>query len=202
LRYNDPSGHRACGDGEDIDCGGHKQDPLQNPHPPKPKRKTLNIHDTTEKGYFQSWEGEQNIDPGDWQDLLADIRDDVHSTWGTFLPIEATYYDTPFYNDHGNLSGRGCLGEKCYDRSELNYVAQGELWAAVGVSNQTGHAIVKFWKESKCLWMCERNDLQEEKEIFDIGYHDYQEHYPPHPISPYDVIPGIIVPLAPMGPGV
>ncbi len=39
LRYNDPSGHRACGDGEDADCNGHKQDPNKNPHPYTPKTK-------------------------------------------------------------------------------------------------------------------------------------------------------------------
>jgi len=36
LRYTDPTGHMACGDGEAHDCNGHRQDPNQNPHPPKP----------------------------------------------------------------------------------------------------------------------------------------------------------------------
>jgi hypothetical protein len=35
LRYTDPTGHRACGDGEGVDCNGKKQDPSKNPHPPK-----------------------------------------------------------------------------------------------------------------------------------------------------------------------
>jgi RHS repeat-associated protein/uncharacterized repeat protein (TIGR01451 family) len=35
LRYTDPTGHRACGDGEEFDCNGNRQDPNQNPHPPK-----------------------------------------------------------------------------------------------------------------------------------------------------------------------
>jgi hypothetical protein len=143
---------------------------------------------------LQSWEGEKDIDPGDWEMLRSEIRDDVYSSWGTFLPIEAPSYDTPFYNDHGKLSGRGCLGEKCYDRSELNYVAQGELWAAVGVSNERGHEIVRFWKEMKCLWLCERNDLQEEYDMFDNGYFHYQELYPPHPTTINNMIPGIIIP--------
>jgi RHS repeat-associated protein len=34
LRYTDPTGHVACGDGEAHDCNGNKQDPDQNPHPP------------------------------------------------------------------------------------------------------------------------------------------------------------------------
>jgi hypothetical protein len=35
LHYTDPTGHRACGDGDDVDCSGNKQDPLKNPHPAK-----------------------------------------------------------------------------------------------------------------------------------------------------------------------
>jgi hypothetical protein len=35
LRYTDPTGHRACGDGEEFDCNGNRQDPNQNPHPLK-----------------------------------------------------------------------------------------------------------------------------------------------------------------------
>jgi hypothetical protein len=43
LRYTDPTGNRACGDGEEVDCNGHKQDPNQNPHQPKsPKPKKGN----------------------------------------------------------------------------------------------------------------------------------------------------------------
>jgi hypothetical protein len=38
LRYTDPTGHYACGDGEEHDCNGHKQDPSKNPHPPKPPK--------------------------------------------------------------------------------------------------------------------------------------------------------------------
>jgi hypothetical protein len=48
LRYTDPTGHYACGDGEEHDCNGHKQDPNKNPHPPKPtkppKDKNGNLH--------------------------------------------------------------------------------------------------------------------------------------------------------------
>ncbi len=40
LRYTDPTGNRAYGDGEDADCGGNKQDPNRNPQPytPRPKK--------------------------------------------------------------------------------------------------------------------------------------------------------------------
>jgi hypothetical protein len=30
LRYTDPTGHRACGDGEDVTCGGQLIKPIQN----------------------------------------------------------------------------------------------------------------------------------------------------------------------------
>jgi hypothetical protein len=35
LRFTDPTGHYACGDGEKHDCSGHKQEPIKNPHPTK-----------------------------------------------------------------------------------------------------------------------------------------------------------------------
>jgi hypothetical protein len=38
LSYTDPTGHYACGDGEEHDCNGHKQDPNKNPHLPKPPK--------------------------------------------------------------------------------------------------------------------------------------------------------------------
>ena len=207
--YSDPTGHVRVAD-EDLsknkasmDCrkhsrycnGGKKKsdEELRAMHPiqkMRQQRDTLDVTKLTDKGYFMSWEGEKNIPSDYWQYLLSSTREDVHWSFSEFLPIEATYYDTPFYNDHGHLTGRGCLDDICYDRSELNYVAQGEIWAAAGVSNKTGHAIVKFWKEAYCFWMCERTDLQEEYDLFDAGYEDYQEHYPPQPV-PYDTIPGI-----------
>jgi hypothetical protein len=30
LRYTDPTGHRACGDGEEVTCGGHLTNPTKN----------------------------------------------------------------------------------------------------------------------------------------------------------------------------
>ena len=34
LKYTDPTGHKACGDGEEYECGsGKKQDPTKDPHP-------------------------------------------------------------------------------------------------------------------------------------------------------------------------
>lgn len=47
LRYTDPTGHKACGDGEDTDCNGHKQDPNKNPHPYKSPKK----HKNSGEGY-------------------------------------------------------------------------------------------------------------------------------------------------------
>ena len=32
VRYNDPSGHKACGDGEESSCSGKKQDPNEDPY--------------------------------------------------------------------------------------------------------------------------------------------------------------------------
>jgi len=216
LRYTDPSGHirvdneggggkKGCSDPRYCENGQPKSKEELAKMRNKKKRDTLNFWDPSSRvdgnpnGYLESWDGEKDIDPADWEKLLSQIRDNVHSTPGIVLFYGSFSYDTPFYNDHGNLSGRACLGGECYDRSELNYVAQGELWAALGASNETGHKIVKTWKESKCLWTCDRNDLQEEYDMFDVGYHHYQELYPHLPNTPDETIPGVW-PLIPKGP--
>lgn len=49
LRYTDPTGHRACSDGEVVDCDGHRQDPSQNPHPPKHPRPPKDNKDIIER---------------------------------------------------------------------------------------------------------------------------------------------------------
>jgi hypothetical protein len=38
VNFNDPSGHKACGDGEEWECGtGKKQDPKEDPYKPQKK---------------------------------------------------------------------------------------------------------------------------------------------------------------------
>ena len=99
LRYTDPTGHmrveeagskRGCSDPKY--CQNGKPKPREKNKDKKKsggQRDTLDYRARTEKGYLQSWEGEKDIDPGDWDMLRSEIRDDVHSSWGTFLPIEA-----------------------------------------------------------------------------------------------------------------
>jgi hypothetical protein len=206
LRYTDPTGHirvdneggggkKGCSDPRYCENGQAKSKEELAEMRNKKKRDTLDIFDPSNRnqdGYLLSWEGEKDIDPAQWDLLLKLSREKAHSTPGIILFYQSFSFDTMFYNDHSKLSGRACLDDKCYDRSELNYVAQGELWAALGASNPTGHKIVKNWKESKCLWRCDRNDLQEEYDMFDIGYDHYGELYPHHPDTPYNTIPGIL----------
>jgi hypothetical protein len=204
LRYTDPTGHKPCEEYAGSCLSEHQVTQKYNTelHKQKKKRDTLDIFNPsnwTDKGYLISWDGEVDIDPSDWDLLLSISRDKAHSTPGIILFYESFSFDTMFYNDHGKLSGRGCINGICYDRSELNYVAQGELWAALGSSNPTGHKIVEAWKEAKCL--CNRNDLQEEYDMFDIGYHHYQELYPHHPNTPDETLPGVW-PLVLMGPDI
>jgi hypothetical protein len=53
LRYTDPTGHRACGDGEGVDCTGKKQDPNKNPHPSKPPKPKKDNKGSDNKGCNQ-----------------------------------------------------------------------------------------------------------------------------------------------------
>jgi hypothetical protein len=81
-----------------------------------------------------------NIDLEDFRALLLAIYLEVNGRNSADLIVTSMGFDTPFY-DHGALGGYGALpgsacisGLGCYDRHELNYVAQGEISAAAGES--------------------------------------------------------------------
>jgi hypothetical protein len=144
---------------------------------------------------LDSWEGEVVIDPANFENLLSAIREDVHDSPSWWLFLSAVRYDTPFYDRGGPfgigaLSGTGCINNKCYSRTELNYIGQGEVWAALGFTKTRTLQIVSSWKET--VW---RHPPSEEvREMTEIGYDHYQELYPPSPSPVYYPSPYIQVP--------
>jgi len=130
-----------------------------------------------------SWDFDQDIPPDEFEDLLLAIVDDVHNKTPRELVLSAAGYDTPFYNHStyfgiGRLSGTGCIYGKCYDRSELNYIGEGALWAAAGASKAEGHQIVTTWK--LLIWINHGPQLTTPGtlEMFDLGYNTYYQVYP------------------------
>jgi hypothetical protein len=132
----------------------------------KQQEQILLITNFADGGRIPSWEGSGEIDPVEWEKLLKNVGDNVHS-------FSTGWYDTPFYNRYGTLKGTGCLNGKCYDRSEINYIGEGEAWAALGVSKETTHEIVSFWKKS----IYHHAPSSGAMEMTDIGYDYYEEHY-------------------------
>jgi hypothetical protein len=121
------------------------------------------------------------IDPAEWDALLLAIRNDIHSMNRWQLIAAAMFYDTPFYDNSvyglGKLPGIGCIDQQCYGRSELNYIAQGELWAAAGFSIEETMIIVQVWKLSPIMHfptVASGGTLI----MTNIGYYDYQSQYP------------------------
>jgi len=121
------------------------------------------------------------IDPAEWDALLLAIRNDIRGMNRQQLIAAALFYDTPFYDNSfygfGKLPGIGCINQRCYSRSELNYVAQGELWAAAGFSIEETMTIVQLWKLSPIMHfptVASGGTLV----MTNIGYYDYQSHYP------------------------
>jgi hypothetical protein len=149
--------------------------------------------------YLPSWDGLREIDPAEWDELLHNYREDVHRRAQKskfLLAATAPNYDSQLFNVWGVLHGRACFKKagKCYDRSQLNYFAQGELWAAVGVSKEQGHNIVRLWKRKSCFHLpvfgggevCMNPSSYDEPskevlEMFDEGYDDYNKYYPSTP---------------------
>lgn len=126
-------------------------------------------------------EDPMNIDPAEWDELLSAIRNQAHDMKRWQLIALALFYDTPFYDNSvyglGKLPGTGCIGQGCYDRSELNYIAQGELWAAAGLEIEEAVAIVRFWKATPSMHF-PTNASGGTLIMLDIGFHDYVTHYP------------------------
>lgn len=121
------------------------------------------------------------IDPLEWDALQKALRDEVHGKSIWWIIANASGYDTPFYDrsvyGFGRLSGTGCLNSTCYDRSELNYIAQGELWAAAGVPKPIAHIIVWTWKLSPVMhWPTVPSGGT--IEMTDVGYDDYHANHP------------------------
>ncbi len=105
--------------------------------------------------------------------------------------VKALWYDTPFYNKGGRLSGTGCFGTECYDRSELNYIGEGGVWAGVGLSKEATHNIVWAWKNKVPFVLgllgldsTPREVSQRVMDMTDLAYDYYHELYPDIPLSP------------------
>jgi hypothetical protein len=68
------------------------------------------------------------IDEEQFDQLLLAIFYDVYNRRYTSGPWTNVGYDTPFYDAGGDAPGQVCFqGDQCYQRSEVNYVAQGML---------------------------------------------------------------------------
>jgi len=212
LRYTDPTGHMMVEDEGStkggLDCrkfpqycnnGKKKSNKELQAMSPKPKPNNPQQEENPLTSKFAqhellgSWDFLWEIDPAQFDELLAVVGSDIHHRSNLWLLVAAVGYDTPFFNGYGLLSGTGCINGKCYDRSELNYVGEGEVWAALGVSKSEGHVIVTAWKhkgcadigfhgETLCLNPAAYNQPTEGViEMFDTGYDYYNQHFPSSP---------------------
>jgi hypothetical protein len=122
--------------------------------------------------------GPQEIEPMEFEQMLKSVGDDLHG-----FPTLG-WYDTPFYNAGGKLTGIGCVNGKCYDRSELNYIGEGEALAKLGLSRDATHNVVFIWKNKWSLLSglvgldsTTKPVSQGTYEMTDIGWSYYVQHY-------------------------
>ncbi len=220
LRYTDPTGHMMLEDEGStkggLDCrkfpqycnnGKKKSDKeLQAMHP-KPESSggagpilwITNFADGG-RGSIPSWPDRGEIDPVEWERLLKNVGDGVHA-------FSTGWYDTPFFNNYSD-SGIGCFngGRDCYDRSELNYIGEGEALAALGFSKEATHNIVWAWKNKGPLgWgllgldSTPRKVSQGTYEMTDVGWEYYHENFSEPSQSLLSIInpPGIVTSVMP-----
>jgi hypothetical protein len=220
LRYTDPTGHMMVEDEGStkggLDCrkfaqyctNGKKKSnkELQDMHSKlqtngggEPILWITNFADGG-RGSILSWDGLGEIDPVEWEKLLRNVGDGVHS-------FSTGWYDTPFFNNYSD-SGIGCFngGRDCYDRSELNYIGEGEALAALGLSKEATHNVVWAWKNAKPFALrlagldsTPNKVSQGTYAMTDVGWGYYHAHYSEPSHSLFSVInsPGIVTSVMP-----
>jgi hypothetical protein len=125
-----------------------------------------------------SWSDQAVIESREFEQMLKIVGDDLQG-----FPTLG-WYDTPFYNAGGNATGIGCVNGKCYDRSELNYIGEGEALAKLGLSKEITHQVVFVWKNKLPLALgllgleSTTNPVsQGTYEMTDIGWDYYNANY-------------------------
>jgi RHS repeat-associated protein len=91
--------------------------------------------------------GDLDVDLAQFKEMLKAFLYDLRNRQpvGGLDPARSAY-DTPFWNQFGDLPGRACFGSVCSARQEVNYVAQGMWSVAAGQGWGLGIAGVTKWK--------------------------------------------------------
>jgi hypothetical protein len=98
-------------------------------------------------------------------------------------------YDTPLWDGYGAYIGKVCFNGECYNRSEVNYVAQGMWVAASEQSNAEGRLGVTAWKLLNTVFhpfTYHFNPVPSDGTLnwFDNGYYMYNTLNKSYPYSP------------------
>lgn len=197
LRYTDPTGHMQYEDDVYTDNDGKcdKNDKGCNDIVKRiKKKKDKKVRDPWDDAWdawitdsypwsfpvAPSWgdQGPKEIDPVEFEQMLKTVGDDLQG-----FPTLG-WYDTPFYNAGGDLTGIACVNGNCYDRSELNYIGEGEALAKMGFSREATQDIVWAWKNKGNIAWCGlgvecsfSEPSQGTIEMTDIGWNYYTQHY-------------------------
>ncbi len=135
---------------------------------------------------YNSWgdQGPMEINPVDFEHMLKAVGDDLQG-----FPTLG-WYDTPFYDAGGKLTGIGCIYGSCYDRSELNYIGEGMALAKMGFSRESTQNIVWAWKNKGPFVLgllgldsTTRDVSQGTIDMTNIGWDYYTENYTGAPYS-------------------
>jgi hypothetical protein len=93
----------------------------------------------------------QKLDDKQFSDMLGTIHDDLEGGWRTPVDPGRSAYDTPFWNANPSR-GDGpyqdqtvCLGDKCSQRSAINYVGEGMYSARTGQSLEAAKNLADVW---------------------------------------------------------
>jgi hypothetical protein len=84
------------------------------------------------------------IDRNQMAALLLAVYLDINKRWR--FPEDQERYDTPFWDATGKSKGSACFSGNCYNRTEVNYFAQGMYDAANWDPELYGEGKIWAWK--------------------------------------------------------
>ncbi len=164
YHYSSSNGFRATETYHPKPRGSQERTPIPNNQTSLGCTKPL--YECFQEGSLAEFENFQQINPGEFAKLLSLIAEELYYGWTPGFIEEAYFwkapgfwpdprtpvqagrnaYDTPFYNNNDpSLNQQVCFGSTCWERSEVNYVAQGMWAAASGASLENTFFIIDAW---------------------------------------------------------
>ena len=108
--------------------------------------------------------------------MLAVYYDISGRPWSPWDWYSRRAYDTPLWDGYLADTGTICTGGQCYDRNEVNYIAQG-MYSAKYEKRQLGESIVEGWNQIQYSHGASEGEIKWYNEGYDFYMHQAWFYY-------------------------